>query len=266
LFSALFNRRPPLNEHSIRWLFDAYGWAFRNLSGSIFHLQTRLVLADDAHFPVEVQSVQGRAELIFSRTAEYAGMSHWPWQVLDSTHYHLRAEVVPPRDAKQAFHGAHRLKLDAALPIIYEARLVASREVLVASFSRMLAEYLVRGLGELPPGGAPRWSHGIDLVAIFMGFGVIYANSLPLFLRGAALDIRGDRLVEEDHLSRWDAAYALAIFCALKRIPKREVLPHLKRPLRGFFNRAVSDVATRKRELQVLNDLSDPVILERHRA
>ena len=266
LFSALFSKRAPLDEASIRWLFDAYGWAFRNLSGSIFQLQTTLVLADDHHFPMDAHSVQGRAELLFSRAAEYAGMGHWPWRVLDSTHCHLRRDVVLPREARQAFRGAHRIKLDSPLPVIYHASLAARREVLLASFAHILAGYLIRTLGELPPGGARRWSHATDLLAVFLGFGVIYANSLPLFLPGVGRTAQGGEASLRNHISRWDAVYALAIFCVLKGIARREVLPHLKRPLRSFFNRAMMDVEGRKLELQRLQALSDPMVMEQYRA
>ncbi len=266
MFSALFSKRAPLDEASIRWLFDAYAWALRNLSGSIFQLQTTLVLADDHHFPVDAHSVQGRAELLFSRAAEYAGMGHWPWRVLDSVHCHSLRDVVSPGKARQAFRGAHRIKLDSPLPVIYDAGLAARREVLLASFARILAGYLIRTLGELPPGGARRWSHATDLLAVFLGFGVIYANSLPLFLPGVGRTTRGRKTRLKSHLSRWDAVYALAIFCVLKGIARREVLPHLKRPLRSFFNRAMMDVERRQPELQRLRLLCDPMAMEQYRA
>jgi len=224
----------------------------------VFHLQTQLVLPNEVFFPIRVQSVQGTAELVFHKAAEYAGVSHWPWQVMDATHYHLRGEVTLSKAAAQSFVGTRKLKLEKPLPVVYEPRLVANLEVLIASFARMLSEYLVRTVNELPPGGASRWSQGIDLVAVFLGFGVVYANGLP--------HLCPDAVQKENHLSQWDITYALAIFCTLKKIPRREVLPHLKRPLRGFFNRAMVDVATRKKHLQELQLLGDPEALERHLA
>jgi hypothetical protein len=226
LFSVLFNRKPPLDEMSVRWLFDTYHWAFRNFPVNIFFEQTRLVLADDGFFPAGMNSMQGKAELIFERAAQFAGLSHWPWQIVVSSHCHIGHEVVLPDEAGQAFFGARKLIVDRPLPVRYEARLISRREALLASFSQAMAQYLIRTARELPPGGATRWSQAVDLLAIFLGFGVVYANSLPLFLP-AGKD--GNRR-EEDHLSRWDAAYALAIFCVLKGIPRREVLPRLKRP------------------------------------
>ncbi len=253
MFSALFGRRPPLEENAVRWLFEAYGWAFRNLSGGIFHLQTCLVLADGDHFPEPVASVQGTAELLFDRTAEYAGMAHWPWQVVEAVHLQAHEAAILPRGGGQAFHGARRLELERPLPVTYEPCLVANREALVAHFSRTLAGYLARTLTELPPGGAPRWSHGIDLLTVFLGFGLVYANTLPLVLAGRS---GGEGATAgRDHLSRWDLLYALAIFCVLKGIPRKEVQPRLKRPLRGFFQRAYGDVQLRRPELGLLRRL-----------
>ena len=71
MFSALFNRKPPLDEMSVRWLLDTYHWAFRNFPVNIFFEQTQLVLPDDHFFPANVKSMQGKAELIFDRVAEY---------------------------------------------------------------------------------------------------------------------------------------------------------------------------------------------------
>ncbi len=253
MFSALFNRKPPLDEMSARWILDTYHWAFRNFPVNIFFEQTRLVLPDDHFFPADVKSMQGRAELIFDRVAEYAGLSHWSWQVVDSTHCHVSREVILPERAGQGFSGVRRLSMDKPLPVVYEARLVGNREALVAGFAQALAQYLIRTGRELPPGGAVRWSQAVDLLTIFMGFGVVYTNSFPLFLPMS----QGGSRREQDHLSQWDAAYALAIFCVLKRIPKREVLVHLKRPVRSFFNRAMSDVVMRRDQLPDIQELPE---------
>ncbi len=134
----------------------------------------------------------------------------------------------------------------------YEAGLVGNLEALVARFSHTLADYLIRTLVELPPGGALRWSQGIDLLTVFMGFGVVQANSQPLLQTGSV-----DEQDERAHMSRWDLLYALAIFCVLKGIPRREVTPHLKRPLRSFFSRAMADVVVRRAELERLGELSE---------
>ena len=261
MFSALFNRKPPLDEVSVRWLLDAYHWAFRNFPVNVFFEQTRLVLPDERFFPAGVKSMQGRAELIFDRVAGYAGLSHWSWQVVDSTHCHVDREVVLPEGAAQAFSRGRRLPMDRPLPVIYEARLIGNREALVAGFVHSLAQYLIRTARELPPGGAARWSQAVDLLTVFLGFGVPYVNSFPLFL---PLGMDGNRC-EQDHLSRWDAAYALAVFCVLKRISKREVLVRLKRPMRSFFSRAMNDVALRRDRLPDMREYQDGLSMQ-HRA
>lgn len=258
MFSALFNRKPPLDETSVKWLFDTWHWAFRNFPVNIFFEQTRLVLADDSFFPAGVNSMQGKAELIFEKAAEYAGLSHWSWQIVDSSHCYVGHETVLPGDAGQGFSGVRKLVMERPLPVLYEARLIAHREALVASFSQTMAQYLIRTARELPPGGAVRWSQAVDLLAIFLGFGVVYTNSLPLFLPTGKDGTRRER----DHLSRWDAAYALAIFCVLKGISRREVLPRLKRPMRSFFNRAMGDVAMRRDRLPDIPEVENRMSMQ----
>ena len=46
-------------------------------------------------------------------------------------------------------------------------------------------------------------------------------------------------------ISQYDTTYALALFCHLKEIPPRALLPHLKKSLRGFFKRAMKDISGR---------------------
>jgi len=257
LFSALFHRKPPLDENSIRWMFEAYGWAFRNFPANVFFDQTQLVLADDRFFPMKVKSIQGQAETVFARVVEYAGMAHWSWQVADSTHYHVRGEVEIPEGARQGFSGMRKVPMKEPLPVIYEARWVGNLEMLVAGFSHTLAQYLVRVARELPPGGAVNWPHAIDLLTIFLGFGVPHVNSLSLFHPSRS----GEVPEKKDHLSQWDAAYALAIFCVLKKIPSRDATVALKRPLRSFFRRAMVDVQLRQDRTPELwsNEIPEPI-------
>ncbi|MGB5650137.1 MAG: hypothetical protein WBM59_08640, partial [Sedimenticolaceae bacterium] len=44
------------------------------------------------------------------------------------------------------------------------------------------------------------------------------------------------------YVSQHDITYALAIFSALKGLPQKEVLAHLKKSLRGHFKQASREV------------------------
>ena len=79
-----------------------------------------------------------------------------------------------------------------------------------------------------------------------MGFGVVLANSAFNYRNvtcGSCKTVSTDR---DSYLSQYDICYALAIFCVLKGIDKKQVLPSLKKTLRTFFKKAYKEVLSRK--------------------
>ncbi len=257
LFSLLFKRKPPLDEASLLWLFDVFGWSLRNFSPAVFYQQIRLVLPTNEFFPGKVDSVQGMAELVFDRVAEYAGMAHWPWQVVEQSHCHLEA-VMPPVGAAQGFPGARRLMpVDGqAMPVVYDGRHIGNPEALIAGFAHRLGQYLGYTAKEPPPGGVENWSQATEVLAVYLGFGLMFANSAFVFPPGGCSSC-GTSVSREGALSQWDYTYALAIFSVLKGVPPRQVCPHLKKSLRGYFQRCVADVNSRKQLLQHLQGMVD---------
>ncbi len=258
MFSVLFKRKPPLDEASVQWLFDVFGWSFRNFSPAVFYQQTTLVLPTNDFFPGKVDSVQGMAELVFERVAEYAGMAHWPWQVVEQSHCYLENNLLPPVGAGQAFTGGRRLALanGQVLPIIYDMRHVNNPETLIAGFAHRLGQYLGHTAKEPPPGGVENWPQATEVLAVYLGFGLMFANSAFVFPPGGCGGC-GAAVSRDNALSQWDYTYALALFTVLKGISPRQVRPHLKKSLRGYFQRCVTDVASREQLLSCLQAMVD---------
>ncbi len=246
MFSVLFNRKPPLDELSIRWLFDVFEWSLRNFSPGVFYRQTRLVLPTNEHFPGKVDSVQGMAELVFEQVAEYAGMAHWPWQVVEKTHCNLDATQQIPSGATQEFIGrAPSLTVSSQpLPVVYDRLHVGNPEALIAGFAHTLGQYLGYTVKETPPGGVDNWPQVTEVLADYLGFGLMFANSAFVFPPGGCSSC-ANTVSRNGVLSQWDHTYALALFAALKEIPPRKVKPYLKKSLRSHFQRCFSDVSSR---------------------
>lgn len=262
MFSVLFKRKPPLDELSILWLFDVYGWALRNFSATYFNKHTLLVLPSNDHFPGRVNSTQGMAELVFARVAEYAGMSHWRWQVLDSSHCSIHQDAILPEDAGRAAPGASSTVTSPPLPVVYDARLIGNPEALIAGFAHTLAYYLGRATQEPPPGGSANWPQVTEVLAVFLGFGLMFANSAFSFHPAGCGSCGTGNSGRQNYLSQWDVTYALAIFTVLKGISRREVKSHLKKSLRSHFNRCVADVKAREALLATLQEadkLREPI-------
>lgn len=258
LFSLLFRRKPPLDEASLLWLFDVFGWCFRNFSPAVFYQQTRLVLPTNDFFPGKVDSIQGMAELVFDQVAEYAGMRHWPWQVVEQSHCYRESGIVPSVGAGQAFPGARQLTLadGKILPVVYDMRHIGNPETLIAGFAHRLGQYLGQTAQEPPPGGVENWPQATEVVAAYLGFGLMFANSAFVFPSGGCGSC-ATSTSRDNALSQWDSTYALALFTVLKGISPRLVRSHLKKSLRGYFSRCVADVASRERLVQRLQSMVD---------
>jgi len=258
LFSLLFKRKPPLDETTLLWLFDVFGWSLRNFSPAVFYQQTRLVLPTNEFFPGKVDSIQGMAELVFARVAEYAGMAHWPWQVVEQSHCYLEI-VMPPVGANQAFPGARQLMpVDGQImPVVYDMRHINNPEALIAGFAHRLGQYLGHTAKEPPPGGVESWPQATEVLAVYLGFGLMFANSAFVFPPGGCGSC-GGAVSRESALTQWDYTYALALFAVLKGISPRLVRSHLKKSLRGYFQRCIADVNSRRQLLERLQSMVDP--------
>ncbi len=255
---GLLKSEPPLDEDSRLWLFDAFGWSLRQFDAGFFRDQTILVLPSNRHFPGRVDSAHGMAELVFRKVCEYAGMQHWP----------LR--LAPPGSCPAA--GPARLTVSGALrgeagsvslasaddspvELGYDPGLVGNPGALIADFAHTLAGILATTTSEPPPGDAEAWPHATEIVAVFMGFGVMLANSAKTIQVHNCGSCGGGRKNRRSFLSQWDITYALALFCTLKGLGGNTVLPALDKPLRPFFKRAMKDIAARPRELAPLQAL-----------
>jgi hypothetical protein len=229
------------DEASVQWLIDTYAWALRNFDADVFYDETVLVQPNDRFFPGRVDSEEGMASLICDKVKAYAGVRHWPTRLLDGRQCQLEepAQLLlagPMRGSKGVVPEA--VAEAECLPILYDPALINNPEAMIASFAHTFAHYLGTQAQEPPPGGEENWPHVTEVVATFLGFGLLMANSafnVRLPRCGSCGPAPVDR---QSFLSQHDMTYALAIFCTLKVIPDREVLPHLKGSLRGFYKQA----------------------------
>jgi len=249
--------KPILDQDATHWLFDAFAWSLRNFDAQIFYRETILVTPTNQHFPGRESSAQGMANLIFQQVATYAGLQHWPCRLVDANH------PVADAPARLMLDGPLRgAKLPAAtvddtrkLLIPYNVNQLAKPEAIIAQFAHILAHYLGQMADELPPGGEQFWPQATELLAVFMGFGIMIANTAYTF-RGGCGSCYNPLSERSAYLSQDEATYALAIFCVLKDIAANEVVPHLKKYLRPVFKTAYKEIKQRSDELQKLKSLS----------
>ncbi len=97
------------------------------------------------------------------------------------------------------------------------------------------AGILVNQNGVLPPGGKEVLPQTIDLVACFMGFGIIFSNTAYQF-KGGCGSCNNQNLNRQSALPELETVYGLALFCVIKCIEiqqvKKELKSHLYKPFR----------------------------------
>jgi hypothetical protein len=250
---GLLERRPLLDATYAGWMFDVYAWALRNFDPVMFRDETELVTPTNHHFPGRANSPEEMAILIFDRVVAYAGMAHWPLRLLPPG-----SCVLEPSTEVQVVAGARGSRAAAAesspasLTLSYEPESLNNPEAMIAVFAHTLAHYLATSAKEPPPGGAENWPHTTEILAVFLGFGLMFANTALILPRGGCCG--GPVVRRQAYVSQHDITYALAIFAVLKGMSPKRVLGHLKKSLRGHFKQALREVegrhATRLRELE----------------
>lgn len=246
MLSRLFKPKPLLHESDIQWLLEGYAWALRNFGSDEFYNQSRLLEPSDNCFPGRADSADSMAELTFNHVRRYAGLEHWPYRLLDHNQYD--GDTAPAGDIHQTMAARARGE-EAPLTFFYEPLQSRKPEVMIANYAHALAAHLSHLAAEEPPCDREQWPHMMELVAIHMGFGIMFANTALPVLAGGCGSCRHPAMERQGALTELQALYALAIFCALKEIPAKQAAPYLKPHLRSLLKKAVADLGQRSESL-----------------
>ena len=251
---GLFDKQPVVDPSSSEWIFDAFSWALLNFDADLFYSDTVLVRPTDEYFPGTVNSVHGMAEIIFERVKVYAGISHWPTlvqdqsvcQLIESQQFQIQGALRGPQGiADQSFEDNQRLVVP------YNPQQINNPEGMIATYAHILSHHMGRMAKVPPPGGIDHWPEATELLAIFLGFGFMFANSAYNF-RGGCGSCYNPYAQRDASLSEAEATYALALFCQLKAIPTSDVTPHLKSHLRGTYRKSVKEISNKTQEIDRL--------------
>ncbi len=270
---GFFKREPLLDEESVEWLFEAFGWSLRSFGSTPFYQNTILVTPTPKHFPGSGTSIEAMADLMMNRVKDYAGLSYWPTQAVD--HHQFRGDPNDVPSVHQmlsalAGEGDSQQLVDVAsqgeLILFYEPKQVGNPEVMIANFSHALMVHLA-ALAELaPPCEHELLPHLTEVMAVTHGFGLMFANTATPYRGGGCGSCRSPAMERVGNLSEREVAYALAIFSVLKEVPEKEVTRHLKKTLKGFFKKALVDVNGREAMLADLKVIDAPSHFNKYEA
>lgn len=251
---GLFENKPLFDESQTQWLFDSFAWSLENFDANYFFQHTVLVEPTNQFFPGRVDSQQGMAQLIFEQVKGYAGTTHWPTQVVDQSVCAI--PNAPQIEIKGALRGSdgivdETIPAELSLQIPYNPQQISNPEGMIASFAHTQAHYMGQMAKQPPPGGTEYWPHVTELLAIYLGFGLMFANSAYTF-KGSCASCYNPNANRDAYLTEQQSVYALAIFSVLKEIPNSTITPHLKGYLRSFYKKAVKEINRRSDDLAVL--------------
>jgi hypothetical protein len=255
----LFNRQAQLlNEDIIEWIFGCYVWALEQFDRNAFFNDAILVIPDNAHFPGREQSIEGMANLILDQVKKYAGVSHWHTRLINQNDINCQVPIDPSVEIRDALlensvatEVPHTDATANQLQLFYDPQQINDPEGLIAHFAHGLSYQLVASAKIPPPGGVDYMAEAGEVTGVFLGFGLMFANTATVIRGGGCGGCSGKGPSRQVFLSEEEAAYALALFCVLKEIESKRAAPYLKKHLRRFFSFAVKDCERRKEKIQL---------------
>lgn len=234
-----------------------FQWALDNFDSQFFSNATVLVQPTREYFPDRTNNEVDMARALCARILSFSGLSHWPFQVILP---HAFAPEMPQllglnTKQRQSPNASTPVKttcitsstvtradvLEKTLDISYASAMMKKPMDLVGSMSKSIAQHFLYQSQLDLPHGPESFDATAEILSIFMGFGIMIANSAYTFRGGCGhcYDPKANRAAA---LSEDEAIYCLALFCHHKKIPNKQVTTALKGYLRGRFRKARKQV------------------------
>lgn len=247
MLSAFFKQSPLLDENTSLWIKDTFAWAMAEFDGSYFLEHSQLILPTNEFYPGSVSSIKEMAQAVFDKTKNYAGLQNWPIRLVQPELY--QPKPLPEICFKDQFRGdkAELINDDfregtiKEIIVSYNPQQINQPQDLVASFAQSFAAILIAQRRVTPPGGQELLPQAMDLLACFMGFGVMFANTAYQF-KGGCGSCYNKNANREVALPETEMIYALALFSIHKKIPAKKITFHLKSHLRNNFKKAYKEL------------------------
>jgi hypothetical protein len=253
MLSTFFKTKPVVDEVSREWIFDTFSWCIDQLDGEFFKSNSELILPDNKFYPGSSTSVEAMAEVIFANTSKYAGMTSWPIKLVSADNY--QQKPMSQLFFESTLRGEScKVANKATVPTIdiaFHSSQLSQPQDLIAYLVQKQASILVSQHGIIAPGGTESLAQTIDLVACFMGFGVIFANTAYQF-RGGCGSCNNVNLNRQAALPELETVYALALFSVIKGCDIKPIKKALKSHLYKSFRQAHKEIS------QYLKETTNP--------
>lgn len=247
MFSAFFKPTPLLDENTSQWIKDTFAWAMEEFDAKYFTEHSQLILPTNEFYPGSVSSIKEMAQSVFDKTKEFAGLKNWPIRLVQPELY--QPKPLPEISFKNQFRGDEVQIINNdfregtlnEIIVSYSPQQINQPQDLIASFAQAIAAILIAQRKVTPPGGEDFLPQSMDLLACFMGFGVMFANTAYQF-KGSCGSCYNKHANRQVALPETEMLYALALFSVHKNIPIKHVTYHLKSHLRKDFKKAYQEL------------------------
>jgi hypothetical protein len=253
MLSTFFKAKPVVDETSREWIFDTFAWCIAHLDSDFFQHNSELILPNNTFYPGSVSSVEAMAKTIFENTTKYSGMAAWPISLVSADRFvqkpmpqllfesTLRGESCKVTYKESNIYEQSHNEPAPAIEIAFHPSQLNQPQDLIAYLVQRQASILVSQYGLLTPGGKEVLPQAIDLVACFMGFGVVFANTAYQF-KGGCGSCNNQNLNRQAALPELETVYALALFSVIKGCDIKQVKKELKSHLYKSFRQAHKEI------------------------
>lgn len=235
--SSVLTPQPLLDESTESWIIDTFLWAYNEFDGQHLLPSMQFILPTAEFFPEQVNSVEGMAKYVFGQVCQYAQMQAWPLRLVAPNQ--ISQQTFPTIVFKDIKRGKEAQLVSASnyVDVSFNPNQVNQPQDLVASYAQSLAYINVLQSRSLPPGGKEFINQAVDLLASFMGFGVMMANTAYQF-KGGCGSCYNPYANRNASLSEPELIYVLALLLKASKQSPNAVSAHLKPHLKSMLKRA----------------------------
>lgn len=239
------------------WIVEGFERLHEKLGAEKPLGQTPLVLPSPGIFIIEGETDREKAQSIFRKVAEFAGMADWHVELegfetagmQQVSEYHF----LTPQAAQAA--GTFSTEGNSVV-IRYDLALVKQPQNLIATFAHELSHYLLAGY---LPDSFEDQDHELltDLTAVYMGFGVFLANTAFEFEGNQGFAGTGWVSRRTGYLSEDTLLAALALFVRLGAHDPGQAKPYLKSGLAKRFDKGLRQIDRLENEIAAFKKRDD---------
>lgn len=201
----LFRPKPPIDREEYEWLVACFAWLRSVLNDA--DIRPALVLPDH---PDLVAARTGPD--LFAAVKHLAGMADWPCRL---EKYDVNEVPRNMPIASQGAGAAGTFSVENGEAVIrYSGAMLRTPDALAGTFAHELCHFLLMEAGD-PPGGPDLMEHSTDCAAVYLGFGVLLANSARTYEQWNDGEWAGWSSSTSGYLSEAALVTGTALFAAL---------------------------------------------------